>query len=193
MTVPDLRHPGERAALAHRLRHRGADFSAVDEARHRCMRRFIDRQRQNPEHILALVQLGAPAEALRLAHDPQGASAAWGATQLSVLAAAVLQGLHPQASPADTSAVPARCRRAPRPWGSRCGAWPTAWRACRPPPAAGQCLCAPCPAAGAPPSAFTGAFSAMVSFLPSLPSTTRLMSIDSPVFRGAFRSISITW
>lgn len=36
MTVPDLRHPDERAALARRLRSRGPGFSVVDQARHRC-------------------------------------------------------------------------------------------------------------------------------------------------------------
>lgn len=36
MTVPDLRHPDERAALAQRLRNRSPGFSAVDQARHRC-------------------------------------------------------------------------------------------------------------------------------------------------------------
>jgi PAS domain S-box-containing protein len=45
MTVPDLRHPDERAALAHRLRHRGPGFIAVDQARHRCKSgRWIDIQ-----------------------------------------------------------------------------------------------------------------------------------------------------
>ena len=45
MTVPDMRHPDEREALAHRLRHRGPDFLAVDQARHRCKSgRWIDIQ-----------------------------------------------------------------------------------------------------------------------------------------------------
>jgi PAS domain S-box-containing protein len=76
----------------------------------RLLRQFIDQQRQDPERILALVRLGEPDEALRLAHDLKGASATLGAMQLSALAAAVLQGLRPQASPADTAAVPAQAQ-----------------------------------------------------------------------------------
>ncbi len=73
----------------------------------RLLRQFIDQQRHDPQRIVALVQLGESAEALRLAHDLKGASATLGAMQLSVLATAVLQGLRPEASAADTDAVPA--------------------------------------------------------------------------------------
>jgi len=43
------------------------------------------------------------------------------------------------------------------------------------------------------PSAFTGALTSMVSFLPSLPSTTSEIATVSPAFSGCFRSIIITW
>lgn len=54
-----------------------------------------------------MVRLGELDDALHLAHDLKGVSATSGAMQLSVLAAAVLQGLRPQA---DTAALPANAQ-----------------------------------------------------------------------------------
>jgi CheY-like chemotaxis protein len=82
-----------------------------DPARHlRLLRQFVDGQQRDPQRIVAFLSLGESDEARRLAHDLKGAGATLGAGQLATLAAAVQQGLRPQASADEAAAVPAQAQ-----------------------------------------------------------------------------------
>ena len=76
----------------------------------RLLRQFVDGQQRDPQRIVAFLSLGESDEARRLAHDLKGAGATLGAGQLATLAAAVQQGLRPQASADEAAAVPAQAQ-----------------------------------------------------------------------------------